>query len=272
MAVYLGRMRARAINSIGLGLNIVGVVLLFFFGYPQPTHLEEGGPVLGLHMRPEERKALAEKNEEIGRTRDAYVFRAHLGLGLIGLGFLFQLVATWLPPVHKAESEQTPHTTGNGAEQAVEDFKVKNLILGAVVVLALWSSALLVVYFLPSWAERGQFGDLFGSVNALFSGLAFAGVIYAIFLQRKELSFQRNELELQREEMRESRKEFAAQAEAQKAMVRVTLGQMRVAVEQASIEAVKVNASQYPQYSDDIRRFAYKIDKIARELETSLTR
>lgn len=42
---------------------------------------------------------------------------------------------------------------------------------------------------------------MFGAVNALFSGLAMAGVIYAVFLQREELSLQRQELKAQREEM-----------------------------------------------------------------------
>jgi len=40
------------------------------------------------------------------------------------------------------------------------------------------------------------FGDMFGAVNTLFSGLAFAGLIYAILLQRSELELQRKELEL----------------------------------------------------------------------------
>jgi hypothetical protein len=63
-------------------------------------------------------------------------------------------------------------------------------ILGAAFIL--WLSAPFVaLYVFQSWAERGQFGDLFGSVNALFSGLAFAGLIYAILLQRQELSLQR---------------------------------------------------------------------------------
>jgi hypothetical protein len=35
-------------------------------------------------------------------------------------------------------------------------------------------------------ATRGQFGDIFGSVNALFSGLALAGVIVALLLQRED--------------------------------------------------------------------------------------
>lgn len=36
-------------------------------------------------------------------------------------------------------------------------------------------------------AARGQFGDKFGAVNALFSGFAFAGIIFTIFLQRRDL-------------------------------------------------------------------------------------
>lgn len=55
--------------------------------------------------------------------------------------------------------------------------------------------------YLAGWEDRGTFGDMFGSINALFSGLAFAGVIYAIFLQRKELFLQRKELEQTRDEL-----------------------------------------------------------------------
>lgn len=61
-----------------------------------------------------------------------------------------------------------------------------------------------VICLIDDWGERGQFGDMFGGLNALFSGAAFAGVVYAIILQRRELA-------LQREEMRMSREELAAQ-------------------------------------------------------------
>lgn len=46
--------------------------------------------------------------------------------------------------------------------------------------------------------KSGQFGDSFGVLNSLFSGLAFSGVIITILLQRKELALQRTELELTR--------------------------------------------------------------------------
>lgn len=46
--------------------------------------------------------------------------------------------------------------------------------------------------------KQGTFGDKFGSVNTLFSGLAFAGVLFTIFLQSRELSATRSELKLTR--------------------------------------------------------------------------
>lgn len=41
--------------------------------------------------------------------------------------------------------------------------------------------------------NRGTFGDMFGAANALFSGLAFAGVVVAILLQRLEMQESRSE-------------------------------------------------------------------------------
>ena len=35
-----------------------------------------------------------------------------------------------------------------------------------------------------NWTISGTFGDNFGALNALFSGLAFAGVIVTILIQR----------------------------------------------------------------------------------------
>lgn len=69
-----------------------------------------------------------------------------------------------------------------------------------------------VVLFALSWAwiattindpeKQGQFGDQFGAVNALFSGFAFAGLIFTIILQKKELALQREQLAETREELK----------------------------------------------------------------------
>ncbi|MCS0350647.1 hypothetical protein ND920_03320 [Vibrio ordalii] len=51
---------------------------------------------------------------------------------------------------------------------------------------------------------QSAFGSMFGVSSALFSGLAFLGLIYTIFLQMKELSLQREELKLTRQELSKS--------------------------------------------------------------------
>lgn len=56
-------------------------------------------------------------------------------------------------------------------------------------------------WFASNTIDPGQVGDMFGAVNAPFTGLAFAGVIITIILQRDELSLQRDELRLTREEL-----------------------------------------------------------------------
>lgn len=117
-------------------------------------------------------------------------------------------------------------------------------------VIAIWIVAALSIWLsLPDWQSRGQFGDLFGAVNALFSGLAFAGLYFAIrlqqdqlVLQRTELALQREELKLQREEMAASRTELANQVAAQQALFRATAAQVTVASAQAKIEAIKIQA------------------------------
>lgn len=53
-----------------------------------------------------------------------------------------------------------------------------------VTVFAIWILSGLFTYFLfDNWSDRGTFGDMFGHVNSLFSGLAFVGIVYTIFLQ-----------------------------------------------------------------------------------------
>ena len=69
------------------------------------------------------------------------------------------------------------------------------LIVTAVVI---WVAAAVTVYYcFPTWEIRAQFGEMFGAVSALFSALAFAGVIYAVILQRQDIEVSRKELAAQ---------------------------------------------------------------------------
>lgn len=81
-------------------------------------------------------------------------------------------------------------------------------LLIAIVIVVISAAWWLIDYNISNNEIRGQFGDKFGSVNALFSGLAFAGLIYTIVLQRKDLQLQKKDLELTRIEL-EGQKEEA---------------------------------------------------------------
>ena len=48
-----------------------------------------------------------------------------------------------------------------------------------------------------SISDYGATGDIYGGLSALFSGLAFAGLIYTILLQRKDLENTREEVKSQ---------------------------------------------------------------------------
>lgn len=88
-------------------------------------------------------------------------------------------------------------------EDKKTSFKPLYIFFSAII--ALWVLTWILVKALISGpSEQGQFGDMFGSVNALFSGLALAGIIFTILLQKDELG-------LQREELRETRQEFIKQ-------------------------------------------------------------
>jgi hypothetical protein len=79
--------------------------------------------------------------------------------------------------------------------------KLHSTVFPLLILLIVLLLMLINWLWLKDMAERGTFGDMFGGVNALFSGLAFAGVIYAILLQRRDLELQRVELRGQREQM-----------------------------------------------------------------------
>ena len=79
-----------------------------------------------------------------------------------------------------------------------------SLVIWLVVVVAICAAYFFVMYlwFPGNLEKRGQFGDMFGFLGALFSGLAFAGLIITIRQQREDLKNQRDEIELQREDLK----------------------------------------------------------------------
>lgn len=89
-------------------------------------------------------------------------------------------------------------------EKSGWNLKIVTLGVVALIVAAMALNVVLMNYLYTEPGDRGTAGDQFGGVTALFSGLAFAGLIITLLIQRKEL-------ELQRTELKASNKEFALQ-------------------------------------------------------------
>ena len=96
--------------------------------------------------------------------------------------------------------------------------KIKNLsliLIGGVILTVFLYACLLIYLTWPisnlSINSSGVFGDSFGLLTSLFSGLAFAGLIITIVMQRDELALQREELSLTRQELSGQKLEMEAQ-------------------------------------------------------------
>ena len=121
---------------------------------------------------------------------------------------------------HTSEENQKELEKKNCTEETpkkfwdIENFKMWIVII-SVILIAFYLSVYLCI---NNAGDRGTFGDTFGAVNALFSGLAFAGMYVALTLQRKEFKLQREEFEKntdalksQKEEMTNQKKELEQQ-------------------------------------------------------------
>lgn len=98
--------------------------------------------------------------------------------------------------------------------------KIRNLsfvLISGVIISFLLYAGLLITLTWPidriSISSSGVFGDSFGVLTSLFSGLAFAGLIITIVMQRDELALQRQELNLTREELSGQKAEMKVQNE-----------------------------------------------------------
>ncbi len=82
-------------------------------------------------------------------------------------------------------------------------------IFGVVIAMVLGYLGVSHLFEAPKGA--GTFGDMFGMLNALFSGLAFSGLIIAILFQSQELDLQKDELKLTRKELEGQREVMTLQ-------------------------------------------------------------
>ncbi len=68
---------------------------------------------------------------------------------------------------------------------------------------------------LRSPEQRGTFGDMFGGVNALFAGLAFAALIITLWMQWDQIQSQEQDSNVQKQYIQNALEALSASAEAQ---------------------------------------------------------
>lgn len=86
-----------------------------------------------------------------------------------------------------------------------------------LLVFLFWFNYPIVVWYLQGrspvteYAELGTFGDMYGALNTLFSGLAFSAVVVTLLLQKRQLAVSQLELKMTRDEMTNQSSLFARQ-------------------------------------------------------------
>ncbi|MCM3292386.1 hypothetical protein M3661_19890 [Paenibacillus sp. MER 180] len=91
--------------------------------------------------------------------------------------------------------------------------KRKNLIWVVIGIISIWALSAVIITLFVDETYRGTAGDMFGAVNSLFAGLAFAGIIYTISIQRQELKEQQKAIQMQTEELSLQRKAIEMQTQ-----------------------------------------------------------
>ena len=101
------------------------------------------------------------------------------------------------------ENMSLPVTAAQGHASAAEYTPNRGtwslFLKAALLVTCIWAaSAMVLVLTVDDFSKSGTFGDSFGVLNTLFSGLAFAGIVMSIKMQNDEMREQRKELQKQK--------------------------------------------------------------------------
>lgn len=84
--------------------------------------------------------------------------------------------------------------------------------LNILIIWLIYGSIALIFNISSSGGSVGTFGDAFGALNTLFTGFAFAGLIYSIYLQQQEMKKTTSEIEKQSSAILEQANAIAGQS------------------------------------------------------------
>lgn len=81
--------------------------------------------------------------------------------------------------------------------------KLKHIVIAILLTVLIFLAYFLIVSNqLLDWGQRGQFGDMFGTLNSFFTALAFAGVIYTVLQQNEMIKQNSKQLDDNKEEFK----------------------------------------------------------------------
>jgi hypothetical protein len=90
-------MTQNVLNTVGLSLNILGVIIIFIWGPPQPYLEEEVGMILEDNtLIDDSGKTAKDYNDKVKLMKKFFKRNSSIGLILILIGFLIQVIAIWI--------------------------------------------------------------------------------------------------------------------------------------------------------------------------------
>ncbi len=95
-------------------------------------------------------------------------------------------------------------------------FRITSVAWVCTLILTVWTLYLVVVgcVFQWDWGKSGQFGDTFGALNTLFTGLAFVVVLATLIQQSRQITETKRDVEEERLLQKRTTELVAEQAKA----------------------------------------------------------
>jgi hypothetical protein len=87
---------AQCFNAAGLIFGMIGVVVIFIWGPPQPSFEETVGVALDSGTVLTDGTKVSDLEEANKKRLRRHRIRSSIGLGLVFGGFLFQFIALWV--------------------------------------------------------------------------------------------------------------------------------------------------------------------------------
>jgi hypothetical protein len=118
------------------------------------------------------------------------------------------------------------------------------------------------------FADRGQFGDMFGGVTSLFAALAFAGALCALYMQSKELAGEKEKSEKAERDIDKLASVLEKQAKSGASLVRLQALAITMNVRQQ--EHAHLPQSRTVEQEQRGRELIAEINHIREQIETLL--